>query len=332
MQNISGTSLSKIQKTEAQRRQHEIAAQKERDHQKLEILSKMEIRDVKWNLQMPPAALVKTLDEIQAEEQNAAVREAAMAKREKKEIVQVVGDIWNSGAHSMAWQQPKTWSAAQSNAGFWEEPTKPAAPPMKQPQMLSKSQTMATITTAKKQQQQQQQMIQQPQQQQMMQQQQQKKIERSDKRTVKVEKKKDDNNNEFTMWCTRTLSAMNGNVDVPTFVSFLQDIESPFEVKDYIKMYLGEAKECSEFAKQFLERRSKQRMQQRLQNAHIDDMCSPAPAINPQANNDFQEVKGKNKKVKSKKVMKAVDNRILGFTATSAPDRINVGDRDYGDV
>lgn len=26
---------------------------------------------------------------------------------------------------------------------------------------------------------------------------------------------------------------------VPTFVSFLQDIESPFEVKDYIKMYLG---------------------------------------------------------------------------------------------
>lgn len=29
--------------------------------------------------------------------------------------------------------------------------------------------------------------------------------------------------------------------------------------------------------------------------------------------------------------MKAVDNRILGFTATSAEGRINVGDRDYGD-
>lgn len=26
---------------------------------------------------------------------------------------------------------------------------------------------------------------------------------------------------------------------VPTFVSFLRDIESPFEVKDYIRMYLG---------------------------------------------------------------------------------------------
>lgn len=26
-----------------------------------------------------------------------------------------------------------------------------------------------------------------------------------------------------------------------------------------------------------------------------------------------------------------VDNRILGFSVTSAPDRINVGDRDYGE-
>lgn len=60
-------------------------------------------------------------------------------------------------------------------------------------------------------------------------------------------------------------------------------------------MLLGEAKEYSEFAKQFLERRSKQRNQQRLQNAHIDDMCSPAPAITPSINsglsNEFQEVK-----------------------------------------
>jgi PERQ amino acid-rich with GYF domain-containing protein len=63
----------------------------------------------------------------------------------------------------------------------------------------------------------------------------------------------------------------------------------------------GETKECLEFAKQFLERRSKQRMQARLQNAHIDDMCSPAPAINPQANNsDFQEVKVSRKKAVKK--------------------------------
>ncbi|KAG5667580.1 hypothetical protein PVAND_015557 [Polypedilum vanderplanki] len=325
--NVTSASLTKIQKTEAQRRQIELAqAQKERTEVMAAKIT--EVRDVKWNLQMPATAHVKSLDEIQAEEQTAAEREAAIAKREKKETVTIVADIWSSGAHSMAWQQPKAWSGAsgQSNSGFWEDPVKAPPPQVKQPQMLSKSQTMATITTAKKQQQQQQQQ----QMQQQLQQQQQKRIEK--KPMVRNDKKKEEVNNEFTQWCTRTLSAMNGNVDVPTFVSFLQDIESPFEIKDYIKMYLGETKECTEFAKQFLERRSKQRNQQRLQNAHIDDMCSPAPAINPNNSSDFQEVKGKNKKVKSKKVMKAVDNRILGFTATSAPDRINVGDRDYGDA
>lgn len=81
-------------------------------------------------------------------------------------------------------------------------------------------------------------------------------------------------------------------------------------------------------------------------------MCSPAPAITPSVGGisaEFQEVKvtkivlvkdlififllqGKNKKIKVKKVMKVIDGRsLLGFTATSASDRINVGDRDYAD-
>lgn len=55
------------------------------------------------------------------------------------------------------------------------------------------------------------------------------------------------------------------------------------------RSFQGETKECTEFAKQFLERRSKYKNQQRAANAHIDDMCSPAPAITP--SNDFQEVK-----------------------------------------
>jgi PERQ amino acid-rich with GYF domain-containing protein len=29
--------------------------------------------------------------------------------------------------------------------------------------------------------------------------------------------------------------------------------------------------------------------------------------------------------------MQKVDNRILGFNVTAAPDRLNVGDRDYGE-
>lgn len=39
-------------------------------------------------------------------------------------------------------------------------------------------------------------------------------------------------------------------------------------------------------------------------------------------------LQGKGKKVKKSKMMK-VDSRILGFSVTAAPDRLNVGDRDY---
>ena len=78
-------------------------------------------------------------------------------------------------------------------------------------------------------------------------------------------------------------------IAVPTFVGFLRDIESPYEVKDYVKVYLGEGKEAQEFAKQFLERRSKWRSAQKAAPQE-DDMCVPAPAVNP-LNTDFQEVK-----------------------------------------
>lgn len=59
---------------------------------------------------------------------------------------------------------------------------------------------------------------------------------------------------------------------------------------NFIYQFAGETKECAEFAKQFLERRSKYKNQMRQKNAHIDDMCKPAPAINP-SSNDFQEIK-----------------------------------------
>jgi hypothetical protein len=72
-------------------------------------------------------------------------------------------------------------------------------------------------------------------------------------------------------------------------VGFLRDIESPYEVKDYVRLYLGEGKEVQEFARQFLERRSKWRSAQRAAPLE-DDMCVPAPAVNP-LSTDFQEVK-----------------------------------------
>ncbi|XP_064408980.1 GRB10-interacting GYF protein 1 isoform X2 [Latimeria chalumnae] len=75
----------------------------------------------------------------------------------------------------------------------------------------------------------------------------------------------------FTQWCEQMLHALNtsNNFDVPTFVSFLKEVESPYDVHDYIRSYLGDTLEAKEFAKQFLERRAKQKANQHRQQQQL---------------------------------------------------------------
>lgn len=49
---------------------------------------------------------------------------------------------------------------------------------------------------------------------------------------------------------------------VPTFASFLKEVDSPYEVHDYVRAYLGDTPQAKDFAKQFLERRAKQNANQ----------------------------------------------------------------------
>lgn len=49
---------------------------------------------------------------------------------------------------------------------------------------------------------------------------------------------------------------------VPTFASFLKEVDSPYEVHDYVRAYLGETIQAKDFASQFLERRAKQNANQ----------------------------------------------------------------------
>lgn len=49
---------------------------------------------------------------------------------------------------------------------------------------------------------------------------------------------------------------------VPTFASFLKEVDSPYEVHDYVRAYLGDTPQAKDFAKQFLERRAKQNVNQ----------------------------------------------------------------------
>lgn len=72
-------------------------------------------------------------------------------------------------------------------------------------------------------------------------------------------------------------------------MGFLKDIESPYDINDYVRSYLGNGQDAREFAKNFVERRSKWRNAQKKAIAE-DDMCKPAQAVNPN-DGDFLEVK-----------------------------------------
>ena len=46
-------------------------------------------------------------------------------------------------------------------------------------------------------------------------------------------------------------------VDIPTFVGFLRDLENDYEVEDYARMYFGTGKGVLQFAQKFVEMRKK---------------------------------------------------------------------------
>ncbi|XP_066257263.1 GIGYF family protein Gyf [Euwallacea similis] len=320
-----GMSLTEIQKAEKERKAQEAALQAQRAQEReLQLQQQQSVEkpggiQLGWAKAMEPRK-VKSLAEIQAEEQERLAKEAAEARLKKEKEsreaapIQQTNTIWSGQSLSWASASSQWSSSATTTGGFWDEPA-PKPQPIK-PSNVAKSNSMSTINSASKQ----------PPKQQQSQQQKPKA-----KKEEATASKKNHNNNvddEFTNWCFKALSSIDTNVDVPTFVTFLRDIESAFEVREYCRMYLGENNATQQFTNNFLEKRRSFKPK----NAHKDDMCSPAPAITPSMHNstEFQEVKGKNKKSKKSKMLK-VDSRILGFNVTSAPDRINVGDRDYGD-
>ncbi|XP_051985509.1 GRB10-interacting GYF protein 1-like isoform X1 [Xyrauchen texanus] len=80
----------------------------------------------------------------------------------------------------------------------------------------------------------------------------------------------------FTTWCEQMLHALNTSAnnssssqDVPTIVAYLKEVESPYEVLNFICSYLGDTIEAKEFARQFLERRAKQKANHQRQQQQL---------------------------------------------------------------
>ncbi|XP_029437472.1 GRB10-interacting GYF protein 1 isoform X2 [Rhinatrema bivittatum] len=131
----------------------------------------------------------------------------------------------------------------------------------------------------------------------------------------------------FTQWCEQMLHALNtsNNLDVPTFVSFLKEVDSPYDVHDYIRSYLGDTLEAKEFAKQFLERRAKQKANQQRQQQQQQQEASwishsslqsmfQANHTSKQPLFDGSQVG----KMKKRPVMLHADPSILGYSLHSS--------------
>ena len=172
----------------------------------------------------------KSLAEIQAEEQRQERERQERERREKKarqkDLSLAQASVWGSASSNLSWASkaapitaPQT-TIPVSGGGFWDEP--PAPKPQQQ------------------QQQQQQPPIQMSQQQQPLQQQQTPQPSKKNKKNNKAKEEikvaaifkesKGKPDNEFEEWCLSSLDKLNPQVDIPTFLSFLNDVESPYEV------------------------------------------------------------------------------------------------------
>ena len=182
----------------------------------------------------------KSLAEIQAEEQRQDRERQERERREKKarqkDLSLSQASVWGSASANLSWASKAapvtapamvTTSGSSGGGGFWDEPTisrksEPSQIPTPQPSPLLQHQS--------------------PQQQQQQQQQQSKKTKKNNK--AKEENKvaaifkesKGKPSNEFDEWCTNALDKLNPQVDIPTFMSFLNDVESPYEVCKLVMM------------------------------------------------------------------------------------------------
>ncbi|XP_038624258.1 GRB10-interacting GYF protein 1 isoform X4 [Tachyglossus aculeatus] len=130
----------------------------------------------------------------------------------------------------------------------------------------------------------------------------------------------------FTQWCEQMLHALSatGSLDVPMVVAVLKEVESPYDVHDYIRSCLGDTLEAKEFAKQFLERRAKQKAsQQRQQEAWLS---SGGACL--QNNHGSKLEPGGAAKAKRRALVLHADPSILGYSLHGSPGEIETMD-DY---
>jgi len=303
-------SLHDIQKLEAEKERKkrnserlvaeaQLKLQKEREAEQRRIEKQAAAM---WSQQMTHNNNVKSLAEIQAEEEKNIKHEQQKQHKETKtrKVQAKTSEKATSWAGKIAASIPVQHSSppviqsktrvAVSGDGFWEQPA-----------VITASSPQSAPSTSKS-----------------------GKSEKKISKNIKKDTKNEIHKN-FNDWCKKSLENLNPGpeVDIDTFLGFIQDIESPYEVNDYVKNYIGEGKAHKRFAADYLEKRSQVKNALKNNNTTADDLTSPATALSHDL--EFQEAprKGKKKTRNSKTNL----NHLLGFT-TAPGSGINRGELD----
>uniref|UniRef100_A0A8C9JVC8 GRB10 interacting GYF protein 2 n=1 Tax=Panthera tigris altaica TaxID=74533 RepID=A0A8C9JVC8_PANTA len=325
-------SLAEIQKLEEERERQLREEQRRQQRELMKALQQQQQQQQQklsgWGNVSKPAGTAKSLLEIQQEEARQMQKQQQQQQHQQPNRARnnthsnlhtsignsVWGSIntgppnqWASDLVSSIWSNADT---KNSNMGFWDDAVKEVGPRNSTNKNKNNASLSKSVGVSNRQN---------------------KKVEEEEK-LLKLFQGVNKAQDGFTQWCEQMLHALNtaNNLDVPTFVSFLKEVESPYEVHDYIRAYLGDTSEAKEFAKQFLERRAKQKANQRQQQQQqqqqqqhaLHSVFQTNQSNNQQSN--FEAVQSGKKKKKQKMVR--ADPSLLGFSVNASSERLNMGE------
>ncbi|XP_040283838.1 GRB10-interacting GYF protein 2 isoform X2 [Bufo bufo] len=327
----STLSLAEIQKLEEERERQNQEEQR-RQHQELKSVQKQQQQQQQqqqktpgWGNVVKPTVNTKSLLEIQQEEARQMQNMHQQAGRGRPANVtlppaptpvpnpvnsvsssgnSVWGNLnnnmspqWSPDSVSSIWSSPGN----KTSTGFWDDAVKVVAPRNAVNKNKSNSSKSSGVNSRQS-----------------------KKVEQEEK-LVRLFQGAAKCADSFTQWCEQTLHALSTahSLDVPTFVSFLREVESPYEVHDYVRAYLGDTSEAKDFSKQFLERRNKQTVPQKPQQDSAWPVFQTSPNNLQQTTLETAQSAGRKKK---KQKMVRADPSLLGFSVNASSERLNMGE------
>ncbi|XP_045701489.1 GRB10-interacting GYF protein 2 isoform X3 [Phyllostomus hastatus] len=341
-------SLAEIQKLEEERERQLREEQRRQQRELMKAIQQQQQQQQQklsgWGNVSKPAGTAKSLLEIQQEEARQMQKQQQQQQQQHQQPNRTRNNthsnlhtsIGNSVWGSINTGPPNQWASdlvssiwsnadsKNSNMGFWDDAVKEVGPRNSSNKNKNASLSKSVGVSNR----------------------QNKKVEEEEK-LLKLFQGVNKAQDGFTQWCEQMLHALNtaNNLDVPTFVSFLKEVESPYEVHDYIRAYLGDTSEAKEFAKQFLERRAKQKASQRQQQQQpappqpqpqqqqqdavwgVNHSALHSVFQTSQSNSQqstFEAVQSGKKKKKQKMVR--ADPSLLGFSVNASSERLNMGE------